>query len=57
MLNWLSELWCRSMHSGAMWPMHGKYVCPKCWREYPIYWGNAAEERLQAAEIQPGRAV
>ena len=26
------------MHSKAMWPMHGKYVCPDCLREYPVMW-------------------
>lgn len=34
----LSELWCKSMHSKAMWPIHGKYVCPTCLREYPVIW-------------------
>jgi hypothetical protein len=26
------------MHSKAMWPMHGKYICPDCFREYPVEW-------------------
>ena len=39
----LSELWCRSMHSKAMWPIHGKYICPNCLREYPVAWTAAAE--------------
>jgi hypothetical protein len=26
------------MHSKAMWPMHGKYTCPDCLREYPVAW-------------------
>jgi hypothetical protein len=34
----ISELWCRSMHDKAMWPMHGKYTCPDCLREYPVVW-------------------
>ncbi len=57
MLNWLSGLWCRSMHSGATWPMHGKYVCPKCWREYPVSWGSSAKDPLAAVEIQAERAA
>jgi hypothetical protein len=26
------------MHSRAMWPVHGKYICPDCLREYPVIW-------------------
>jgi len=21
-----------------MWPIHGKYICPQCLREYPVAW-------------------
>jgi hypothetical protein len=38
-----SELWCRTMHAKAMWPMHGKYTCPDCLREYPVLWDQASE--------------
>ena len=34
----ISELWCKMMHNKAMWPMHGKYVCPDCLRQYPVPW-------------------
>lgn len=33
------------MHSKAMWPIHGKYVCPDCLREYPVAWTGAATEQ------------
>jgi hypothetical protein len=39
----ISELWCKSMHSKAMWPMHGKYTCPDCLREYPVIWEDSSE--------------
>ena len=26
------------MHSKATWPMHGKYVCTECFREYAVPW-------------------
>ena len=26
------------MHTRAMWPIHGKYVCQVCLREYPVEW-------------------
>ncbi len=38
MWNRISELWCRTMHNQAMWPIHGKYICPQCLREYPTHW-------------------
>ena len=30
--------WCRTMHSTVTWPMNGKYVCPRCLREYAVDW-------------------
>jgi hypothetical protein len=38
MLNWISDLWCRKMHTQAMWPIHGKYICPQCLREHRVAW-------------------
>ena len=26
------------MHNQAMWPIHGKYICPQCLQEYPVAW-------------------
>jgi hypothetical protein len=37
------------MHSKAMWPIHGKYICPDCLREYPVAWEDlpvAAEKPI-----------
>jgi hypothetical protein len=31
-------VWCRHMHRGAMWPMHGKYTCSQCLRQHPVGW-------------------
>jgi len=38
MWNRIADLWCRQMHREAMWPIHGKYVCKRCLREYPVEW-------------------
>lgn len=38
MIDWIRTTWCKSMHTEAMWPMHGKYICPRCLREYPVTW-------------------
>ena len=38
MLDELAVLWCKTMHSKAMWPMRGKYTCPDCLRQYPVAW-------------------
>jgi len=44
-MNRISEFWCKRMHSRAMWPIHGKYICPQCLREYRVKWeGPAGEE-------------
>ena len=38
MMQWIRTTWCKSMHNQAMWPIHGKYICPTCLREYPVAW-------------------
>ena len=38
MLHWIRTTWCKSMHNQAMWPIHGKYICPQCLQEYPVAW-------------------
>jgi hypothetical protein len=42
MLNWIRSTWCKSMHTETMWPMHGKYICSRCLREYPVAWEGPA---------------
>lgn len=38
MWNRIGELWCQRVHTKAMWPIHGKYICPQCLREYRVAW-------------------
>lgn len=38
MLNWISGIWCKTMHRKAMWPIHGRYLCPQCLHEYAVSW-------------------
>jgi len=38
MFNRIATAWCQKMHTRAMWPIHGKYTCPQCLREYPVAW-------------------
>jgi len=26
------------MHDEITWPIHGRYRCRTCWREYPVAW-------------------
>jgi hypothetical protein len=47
--------WCRNMHSGAMWPMHGRYICRQCLRQHPVAWEDARATALPAP--RPSRAV
>ena len=32
----LETLWCRYMHNATMWPIHGRYRCGTCLRDYPV---------------------
>jgi hypothetical protein len=38
----ISDLWCRKMHTDAMWPIHGKYICKRCLREHLVTWEGPA---------------
>lgn len=38
MWNRIADLWCKKMHSDAMWPIHGRYICKRCLREHPVEW-------------------
>jgi hypothetical protein len=43
------------MHSKAMWPMHGKYICPDCLREFPVIWEDVPSQ--SQAVSQPEETV
>lgn len=47
--------WCRNMHRGAMWPMHGRYICPQCLRQHPVAWGGTPV--VPSPLPRPSRAV
>ncbi len=53
MTDWIGQVWCKRMHRGAMWPIHGKYVCPRCLREYPVAWEGDRLEGSAAQIAQP----
>ena len=38
MWNRIADIWCNKMHTEAMWPIHGKYVCSRCLREHALEW-------------------
>jgi hypothetical protein len=37
-----------------MWPIHGRYICPDCMREYRVTWEGPAKPKEYAdASLQP----
>jgi hypothetical protein len=48
-----AEFWCRNMHSKTMWPIHGKYICPDCLREYPVAWEELREPQQHPERPRP----
>ncbi len=48
MLNWIAAAWCQRMHTSTMWPIHGKYICPRCLREYAVSWEGLPHPREYA---------
>ena len=63
MWNRIQEVWCNTMHPRAMWPIHGKYICPQCLRQHPVSWEGLpsateyADPSLQSAAIQISETV
>lgn len=45
LLSRLSEAWCRFTHAAPMWPIHGQYRCPTCFRSYAVAWGEETPRR------------
>lgn len=37
MLELLARFWCRRCHTRTFWPIHGRYRCLECRREYPAF--------------------
>jgi len=48
----VEKLWCETMHSRTMWPIHGKYRCGECLREYEV-----AFEQLEDRAVVASSAV
>ena len=49
-LSWLKKIWCEHMHTQAMWPMHGKYICSRCLCEHTVAWETATPSRPYVCE-------
>jgi len=57
MKDWMAQVWCKRMHRGAMWPIHGKYVCPQCLREFPVAWNSGRRESSGMPLVRPMTAT
>lgn len=55
-LNWLSRLWCRHFHRRVLWPIHGKYHCAECLREWPVLW-NKPDESHGLRVVRTGERI
>ena len=42
--------WCRMAHRNVFHPVHGKYICGVCLREWPVPWG---EPKSECAALTP----
>jgi len=49
------RFWCRKLHPRPMWPMHGKYICPRCFREYRLDWDVRKHQLASVVAAAPGR--
>jgi hypothetical protein len=51
LLNTLETIWCETMHDRVMWPIHGRYLCSTCLREYPVAFHDTETQRHGGNEI------
>jgi hypothetical protein len=51
MWNRITRAWCQAMHQRTMWPIHGKYTCTDCLREYPVQWEAAPRAAADYAAV------
>ena len=49
----IQELWCAAMHDRALWPIHGKYRCATCLREYPVPFADFRDEPRPRRALRP----
>jgi hypothetical protein len=58
MLSWISGVWCKTMHRQAMWPIHGRYLCPTCLHEYVVDWEQPyISAPAEVSEAKSGAAM
>jgi tetratricopeptide (TPR) repeat protein len=55
----LGRAWCLLMHDSSLWPIHGRYECRACGREYPVPWtfGSDGHESPWRAAVVPAAVV
>jgi hypothetical protein len=56
LMNRVEQIWCEQMHSAILWPIHGKYRCAKCHREYPATFEDTAPQPAVLRPAKPLRA-
>jgi hypothetical protein len=55
MMDQIQEFWCTRMHAGVMWPIHGRYQCRTCLREYPVHFEDRADQNSNTIIWYPSR--
>jgi hypothetical protein len=46
--SWLNETWCNVAHPSPLWPIHGRYRCPACFRVYQVEWEVSLHRPVRA---------
>jgi hypothetical protein len=54
MITWIAEMWCKTVHNRPMWPIHGKYICERCLREFDVPWTEPVlHEEYARPDLRP----
>jgi hypothetical protein len=49
----ISAGWCKTMHNRATWPIHGRYQCLECGRQYAVLWTESGRPEPKAEAVRP----
>ena len=53
----IGRWWCKTMHTQALWPIHGRYLCTRCLREHKVEWENPIWADQRASRPDPERSL
>jgi acetone carboxylase gamma subunit len=55
--NWLGKTWCSVAHPSPLWPIHGTYRCPTCFRMFEVEWEASLHRPVRSRQATENRVT